>query len=247
MAGTSRSIVSVVFTGLRVATQSIYVPAHSKNGQNISQRCVVTAGANTNRGGKEERNYYKLTFWGKAADVAAKSLPIGKEFNARAIMNTYQGKVYHRAGEGQTAQAVVMSDGTPLMTTRIGFTVREFTLGAESEKHIATQIQEGKRPANWNVPGHPDSEAWKAALKQWQAQQFSGGSSFGYARVEQPQGPGIGAYTPQASTPAASAPSAAPMTPQVAQAVAPQGGFTPAQPAAPAAPAPAVASAPTGV
>lgn len=191
MPGSARSIVVTTFTGLRVAS-TYYYPAHSKNGKNISQRLVINAFANVaKRGGEADSDVYTLTAWGKLADICAKSMSPGKEFNALAESKAYMGRVF------QNNQPLQLSDGSLIQTRKYSWTILRLTFGEESHKLINSEIQKGIRPADWNTPGAPGYQTWRTILQQRMAIQFDPNKgTFGYARVRVPQGPGIGAYIP---------------------------------------------------
>lgn len=185
------------FFGLRVASCN-YFPAHSKNGVNISARCTINAFMNIAsraNNGEGQSTVIPLTAWGKLADVCAKSMSPGKEFHCSAEVRGYEARVFHNQ------QPVVMPDGTALTTNKLGFSITKILFGEESAKHIANEIQSGIRPADWNVAGSQGSVVWKETLKKRNLLTFDPNlPTYGYAKVILPQGPGIGAYTPQAVT-----------------------------------------------
>jgi len=194
MSGSARSLEVHMFAGLRVASTTYY-PAHSKNGKNISQRLVINAFKNiasSANDGEGRNEVIQLTAWGKLADICARSMSPGKEFNASCDLHVYDGRVFHNGNPVQ------MSDGTVLTTKKQSFTIVRLTFGEESNKLIAHEIQAGIRPAGWNQIGSADHAAWVNTLKARQAVQFDPNlPTFGYAKVIIPQGPGIGAYNPQ--------------------------------------------------
>lgn len=206
MAGNSRGFIEGVIGGIRVGggmdkNAVTYYPAHSKNGVNISARCTVRGCINIparKKGMPEKTIWLTFTFWGKVADVAARSMSPGKEFDVLEYdLNQYEGQVYYRdmtqtppkniAVTIQTAQGPV-----PLKDTKIGIGVRRFRFGAEASKFIAA---DKRRMPGWDQEGTPANAAWKAALAQQNAMQYTpGAAQFGYARVIVPTGAGIGAY-----------------------------------------------------
>lgn len=196
MAGSARSMQNTDFFGLRVASTN-YFPAHSKNGVNISARCTINAFMNIAsraNNGEGQSTVVPLTAWGKLADVCAKSMSPGKEFHCSAELKGYEARVFHNQ------QPVVMPDGTTLTTNKLGFSITKLLFGEESAKHIANEIQSGIRPPDWNLAGSPGSNAWRELLQKRNAMAFDAAQPvFGYAKVILPQGPGIGAYTPQAT------------------------------------------------
>jgi single-stranded DNA-binding protein len=144
--------------------------------------------------GEGRNDVINLTAWGKLADVCAKSMSPGKEFHCSAKLKTFDARVWYNQ------QPVTMGDGTVLTTKKVGFSITELTFGDESAKHIANEIQSGIRPVDWNAAGAPGYAAWREKLKQRNALVFDPTQPvFGYAKVILPQGPGIGAYTPQAA------------------------------------------------
>ncbi len=257
MAGSARSMQSSDFFGLRVASCN-YFPAHSKNGVNISARCTINAFMNIAsraNNGEGQSTVVPLTAWGKLADVCAKSMSPGKEFHCSAELKGYEARVFHNQAP------VVMPDGVTLTTNKLGFSITKLLFGEESAKHIANEIQSGIRPADWNMAGSAGFAAWRETLKKRNLLAFDPTQPvFGYSKVILPQGPGIGAYTPQAAAaPAFVAPTpgaveAAVVNATGSPAVVGAALFTPVAPAAEAAPvftpAPAaqpVFAAPVGV
>jgi hypothetical protein len=203
MAGSARSIQASFFSGLRVAS-TVYTPAHSKNGKNISARLTINAFMNipsrANEGeGRTEA--VPFTLWDKMADIGAKVLSPGKEFNCLAQLHVYSGRVF------VNNQPIADSQGNLIMTKKFSYTIRQITFGEESEKHIMNEIQAQLRPVNWRVPGHPEQLRWKEILKARMALAFAPNmTQYGFAKVSLPTGAGIGAYIPNA--PASASPAA---------------------------------------
>jgi len=198
MSGSARSLQMSFFSGMRVASTS-YTPAHSKNGKNISAKLVVNAFMNIAsraNAGEGRNEAVPFTIWGKLADICAKSMSPGKEFNCFAQLHVYNGRVFMPSGvAGQPGQQINDSTGQPVLTKKFSYTITMLTFGEESNKHILNEIQAGVRPADWNVAGSQGSLVWKETLKARQAIQYDPAHlTFGYARVYQPQGAGIGAY-----------------------------------------------------
>lgn len=199
MSGSARSLEVHMFAGLRVASTTYY-PAHSKNGKNVSARLVINAFKNiasSANDGEGRNEVIQLTAWGKLADICAKSMSPGKEFNSTCDLHVYDGRVFHNS------QPVQMADGTVLTTKKQSYTIVRLTFGEESNKLIAHEMQamlNGKpmRPAGWNQVGSADHAEWVLTLKARQAVQFDSNlPTFGYARVIIPAGQGIAAYNPQ--------------------------------------------------
>jgi hypothetical protein len=191
----SRSLQMSMFTGLRQAS-SIYYPAHSKNGVNVSQRLVVNAYMNIAskaNDGKGRNEAISLTCWGKGADILALCLTPGKEFNAICDLHVYQGRVFHN---DQPLQA---TDGTPITTKKYSYTIRQFDLGNDSFKHIMNEIQLQIRGEHWWMQGTQDYENFRALLKARMTVQFDPSlGTFGFAEVRKPEGANISAYIPNA-------------------------------------------------
>ena len=242
MSGSARSLQMSFFSGLRVASTS-YTPAHSKNGKNISAKLVVNAFMNIAskaNDGEGRNEAVPFTIWGKLADICAKSMSPGKEFNCFAQLRVYNGRVFMPSTvQGQPGQQINDAQGQPVLTKKFSYTITMLTFGEESNKHILNEIQAGVRPVGWNVAGSQEAAQWKATLQARQAIQFDPNSpTFGYARVYLPQGAGVGAYIQNAQ------PTTAPTTmgPAVDTTAAVAATFAGVQPAAPVA---APAAAPT--
>lgn len=204
MSGSARSLQMSFFSGLRVASTS-YTPAHSKNGKNISAKLVVNAFMNIAsraNAGEGRNEAVPFTIWGKLADICAKSMSPGKEFNCFAQLHVYNGRVFMPSTvQGQPGQQINDAAGNPVLTKKFSYTITMLTFGEESNKHIMNEIQAGVRPADWNVAGSQGNATWKATLQARQAIQFDPNSpTYGYARVYLPQGAGIGAYIQNAQT-----------------------------------------------
>jgi hypothetical protein len=205
----SRSLQFSVFTGLRQAS-SIYYPAHSKNGVNVSQRLVINAYMNIAskaNGGKGRSEVISTTSWGKAADVLALCITPGKEFSVFADLHVYQGRVWYND------QPLTAPDGTAITTKKYGYTIRQFDLGNDAFKHIMNEIQAGLRGMNWWMQGTAEYENFRAMLKGRMTIQFDPSiPSFGFAEVRMPEGANVAAYIPNQPTNAAAMPVAVPMT-----------------------------------
>lgn len=184
------------FMGARVAGIAgtpplTYIQAHVKNGKNINQRCIIPVYINSNKGtardgtpGRSDR--FRLVAWGKLADICAKSLSKGKALDCVYSPHSYEGRIYDAQGNMR-----VDNTGQPITVERVGFTIEKIVFGEDSQKEIDQEVQDGRRPVNWNVPNHPDSQLWTKMLQDRQSIQFQGGSVFGFARVIVPSGPGI--------------------------------------------------------
>jgi hypothetical protein len=180
-----------VFVDVRVAGQLSYVPAHFKNGKEISSRVEIPVYANSNRGAKtgeaKKSDPFKLVVWGKLADGCCKSLPSGKALSVFAEQDPYIGRLFDEHGNVRND-----STGMPIMVPKMSFTVTKLKYGKDSAKEIATEIQNGRRPMNWNVPNHPDWALWVKILTDRQAKTWDCRSpEFEFARIVMPQGQGI--------------------------------------------------------
>lgn len=235
MSGSARSLQMSFFSGLRVASTS-FTPEHSKNGKNISAKLVVNAFMNIAsraNDGEGRNEAVPFTIWGKLAHICAKSMSPGKEFNCFAQLHVYNGRVFMPSTvQGQPGQQINDAAGNPVLTKKFSYTITMLTFGEESDKHILNEIQAGIRPQGWNVKGSQEAAQWKATLQARQAIQFDPNSpTYGYARVYQPQGAGIGAYIQNAQ------PSVKPTTmgPAVDTTAAVQATFAGVNPSTPAA------------
>jgi len=200
MNGRSIALAGGFLAGVRVAGQMTYIPATINNDRKISQHITIpvirnrkptaaekAALAMGQQPPKHQTDRFRLTVWGKLADICAKSLPTGRALDVVYEPNSYTGKVYD--AEGRVRLGV---DGQPIMVTKVGFTVREIQFGEESTKRIAEEVATTKRPINWNTPGHPEQLAWVNHLKTRQTAMWDGRSAtFGFARVSMPAGPGV--------------------------------------------------------
>lgn len=205
MSGSSRSLQSCHFSGLRVS-RTEFTPEHSKNGKNYSAKLAITAYMNIAskaNGGKGTNDLLNLTLWGKRAHGAAKSMSPGKEFSCDAALNIFNKKVFKKSlVEGQPGVQVMHDDGSPIMVQQCSFTIKGFSYGEESDTQIKNELgatnADGTpvRPADWRVFGSPGEAAWKAILQARQATQFNPAlAMYGFARVRMPFGE-FGDYNP---------------------------------------------------
>lgn len=215
MSGSARSIQMSFFSGLRVASTQ-YHPAHNKNGINISQRLVINAFMNIAsraNDGAGRNDVVSFTAWGKLADVCAKSMSPGKEFNCLGELHVYPGRVF------DNDQMLVRTDGTAITTKKMSFTIVRLTFGEESNKQIADEIQKQYRPIDWNTANSPGYASWREKLRARSAIQFDPNLPvYGFAKVIPAVGPGISAYNPALNQPAPAA-AAANLTPAIEAAV----------------------------
>lgn len=235
-----RSLVYLFAAGLRVGN-STYTPAYSHTvagvRKNVSQKLVVSAyynlpGKANNGDGKSESVSY--TFWGGLADIAAKTLSSGKEFDVIAQPNVYRGKIYIPGADGKsTGVPATWKEGGLagqfIMDKKVSFTVIDFKLGNDGAKLIQKEISSipPKRPADWNVAGSPGYIAWGAMQKERMKLKYQPGyTEYGYARVELPKGSDIGAPIPKENTTQAAVAAAVAIGPVHPMATAPAGVIT---------------------
>ena len=198
MGGSNRSLLNIVAVNIRAAAAPTYYAAHSKNGNNVSQKVVARMAINTpgkQNDGKGTVDYIDMTFWGKMADVAARSIGEGKELSGQLKMKQYKARTFHNTKQVFVAGA----NGQPeaVMHNTYGFELEPGTLifGEDGQKQIDREIRETERPVGWNVAGSPGALAWKAALDKRNNMAFNPAlKTFGHAKVVLASGPGIGAY-----------------------------------------------------
>jgi hypothetical protein len=213
MSGNSRGFVKGVIGGIRVANKELtkdgklggitYYPAHSKNGSNVNQRCVIRGCVNIPskmKGGAEKKVYLTFTVWNKLADTMARSCSEGKEFDVLDFeFNQYDAQIYTQDAAGNSVAVTLQTPAGPvaLKTPRLGITIKEIRFGGESAKFISRDMERGHRAVGWDIPGTPANIAWKATLAIRNSEQYVPGKErFGFAKVIAPKGPGIGAYDP---------------------------------------------------
>lgn len=225
MSGSARSLQSVNFAGLRVAS-TYFTPEYSKNGENISAKLEVNC--YINQPNKKDQ-IIKLTAWGKLAHSCAKSMSNGKEFSAfNCELNVYDKRIFMPSlVAGQPGTQINKPDGSPLTMKSQSYTIGRLGYGMESEKHIAREIAANMRPIGWNIPGSVEAATWTEMLKARQGVQFDPNSptgTYGFATIRMPIGAGIGAYIPKTVAVAAApivATAAAPLVAQPIVAAAP--------------------------
>ena len=242
-----RSLVYYFAAGLRVGN-STYTPAYSHIvagvRKNVSQKLVVSAyynlpGKANNGDGKSESQSF--TFWGGLADIGAKTLSKGKEFDMVGQPNVYRGKIYIPGADGKsTGVPATWKEGGLIgqfiMDKKTSYTILDFKLGNDGAKLIQEEISSipPKRPVDWNVAGSPGYIAWGAMQKERMKLKFQAGfTMFGYAKVELPKGQDVGAPIPKENTTQAAVAAAVAAGPIYPAAIAPAGPITAVQPAAP--------------
>lgn len=174
------------FNGARIAGVATYTPNHIMPGGQKPNGAKAEFNIFQNAGKK--KFVFRITAWGKMADVIARSGSVGKEVSIIASVGSYEARVWLINPDG-SRQFVTKPDGNPLLTTKVGFTIQSLTFGADSAKTIADEIALGKRPANWNAAGHADQVAWKNLCATKNAEQYVPGAvTFGLANVFLPPG-----------------------------------------------------------
>ena len=189
-----RNAVNVTtFAGARIAGVATYTPSHIKAG--MQKPISAKAEFNIYQNAGDKKFQFRVTAWGKMADVVARSGAAGKEVTIIASVGSFEARVWMPMPDG-SRQFVVKPDGTPLTTQKVGFTIQQLVFGADSAKTIAEEIAMGKRQPGWNIAGHADNIAWKNTCAQRNAEQYVQGSAvFGLAKVFLPEGAQIVANT----------------------------------------------------
>lgn len=211
MSGSSRSMAKAFFSGLRVGLTEL-TPAYSvvgANGQaaNVSARLKINAYANIPgkaNNGQGRKDIYTFTVWGKMATIGAWLFAPGKEFCVFAEPHVYDKRIFFPSpkGSNQPGTPVINPATGQQLTIRVnGFTIRDFTLGEDSNRTINDEIRANIRPADWRTDGSPGQQAWKAMLKARLAMPVDVSKPYyGYARLQVKRGQGIGAYNPALDT-----------------------------------------------
>jgi len=210
------------FTSARVAGPATYTPPYNQNGKFFRQKATMNVYQNYN--GK--RSVFRVTAFGKLADVVAKSCPAGKEVHITGRLNSYDGRVFVRDANGNS-MPLTYQDGSAITTSKVGVTADTILLGNDSAKQIANEISSGMRPAYWNVPGHQDAAEWDRVKASRNSTKFQiGANMFGFAAVG-PIPQGAQAVDPNTVNNAATQGGPTPQSNQNAGTA--QAGFTPQQ------------------
>lgn len=189
MSGNSTSFNSATMVGCRVAGPADYTPAYIRATDGKQMRQMATFNVYQNL--KNGKSKFRITAFGKMADVIAKSCPAGKELTLECEFHSFAGRVPvpGTGANGVPLQFVTGQDGQPITIEKTGFTIQKIHFGADSAKQIAYEIQNGMRPAGWAVAGSPDAVAWDQEKARRNNLVFRPGKTgFGYARVIQPNG-----------------------------------------------------------
>jgi hypothetical protein len=199
MSGTSNGFAKHTFVGCRVGTNDkikmTYIPAHlNAQGKKVNARLVIPV--LINEYGKNDPDSYRLIAWGKMGDMFARNLNKGKEMHFFCTSASYWADVFSRVNQTQMFD----HNGAPLTSRQLSFTIRDFVWGADSVETLTTEMRdgiatgEGRRPAQWNIPGTQDNLLWKQMLQARQNTFFSqahlNAGVFGFARVVMPKGGG---------------------------------------------------------
>lgn len=204
MSGASTSLNNVTFVAARVAGAPSYTPQYVPAGGDVNKpnRAMCTFKVFQNINGKPSK--FAITAFGKMADVIARSAATGKELTLFCECHSYQGKIpVPNTAPGAPLNFITGQDGQAILVEKTGFILRRIHFGADSDKTVQTEIQNGQRPALWNVAGHADNLAWKTVCQQRNALEYRADmTNFGYAIVRQPNGQIVSAAV-NVSTPAA--------------------------------------------
>ncbi len=194
MSGRAHGLAKHSFINVRVGTykdvKMLYTPAHTKpDGKNVRARLQIPTLVNIY--GKKDPDSFRLVAWGALADMFAKNLSQGKEMTFICDSSSYWGNVYNNAN-----QQISQPDGAALQVRMQSFVIREFAWGGDSRRTEDEEINagmvtgEGRRPAQWNIPGSQDNLTWKALMERRKQIFYNGGDKFGYAKVIGPKTPG---------------------------------------------------------
>jgi hypothetical protein len=160
------------------------------DGKKISSKLVFKMYINDTRGEASRPITYRGTLWGVRAIGACKGFSVGKEMHFPALdVDPYMGRVW--VNVNGTMQAVIGPDGQPILTDKVGYTVREMIYGNDSKKTIQSEIQAGIRPPMWDKEGHQDYQLWTGRIQARKSLLFNPQipehqTRFGYARVHMP-------------------------------------------------------------
>lgn len=137
------------------------------------------SGTNAKTGEPGRVDRVKISIIGKRALSVCRYFGVGKMFSGSFTLNTYTGTLYRPDG-----QPYIMADGTKLQVQKTSLVMDEFLYGDDAPNAIALEIQHRLRPANWNVAGHPDQQAWDQMRNARKTMLWDGQSQyFGFARV----------------------------------------------------------------
>jgi len=177
-----KSFNTVTLISARVAGQPTYTPSYMRAGSDkpINAKCDVNVFQNI----MEKKHVFKITGWGKMADVMARSLSTGKELTIVGRLDSFKGRIWNAPDATGNITFITNPDGTPKLIDKIGITIEKLDLGADSAKNIVEEINAGKRPLNFAVPGHAEKLQWEQICAQKNQEQYvQGSATFGYAKV----------------------------------------------------------------
>ena len=177
-----KSFNTVTLISARVAGQPTYTPSYMNAGSDkpISAKCDVNVFQNI----MNKKQVFKVTGWGKMADIMARSLSTGKELTIIGRLDSFKGRIWNAPDASGNITFVTNPDGTPKLIDKVGITIEKLDLGADSAKNIVEEINAGKRPLHFAVPGHADKLQWEQLCAQKNQEQYvQGSTTFGYAKV----------------------------------------------------------------
>ncbi len=196
-----------------------YYPAHTTaNGKQISARWKGNVYVN-NRGWTDtdgtqhpgESSRICIIAWNNRnsfagsglADIMAKCVNVGKEFSCSLRLNTFDKRVF----VNNTLQ--VDNTGKTVTQPAVNFVIKsDLKLGSDSSEALAREIMNYaetmnfiSRPQFWNVPGTADEIAWKGIKEFRKAAFYTNEATYGYARVEIPEGATLAAPKHRSTNP----------------------------------------------
>jgi len=172
-------IAASMITCARVAGSTTYIPAHTINGKNNSQRLLVPVLHNTRRGAQDKPSRFTITIWGPLADVGAKFLSPGRAIDGLFEMMTYKAPLFTQDG-----QIRLDNQGQQIVIDKTVQTSLRMEMGEESHKFIEGEIAQGRRPMDWRT-----NQGWKDYMSRKAAEVFQVGmNTYGFARVVVPNG-----------------------------------------------------------
>ncbi|RLF86267.1 hypothetical protein DRN34_03645 [Thermococci archaeon] len=211
--GRAIGLKKAMFAGARIAGKHdptapqhmIYVPAHMKDGQFISQRSSFSAYVNSNRGkkdatGKVLGDVFNFTAWGKLADATARSCSVGRALDLECTPTSFLKPIVDAAGN-----PVMNRAGTQLQIPTVSFRIDNIVFAEEAAEVIAREVQEARRPPGWDNRSDQQAQTlWRQICAQNNAKvaDFAAGT-FVNARIIIPQGVGIQLVDPETRQPIA--------------------------------------------
>ncbi len=169
-------------TGARIAGQATFTPSYQKPGSDkpIPSKCDVNVTVNV----RQRKHTFKITGWGKMAEIMARGCAVGKELTVDGRLDSYRGNCWLPPDAAGNINFVANADGTPLKITKVGITVEDIHFGADSKKLIAEEVNAGLRPLNYAVPGSVEQTQWLQMCATKNNEQYvPGNATFGYAKV----------------------------------------------------------------